>query len=82
MLPRWSVGARRWRGLALDPRQGQLQPAREPGVFLGYRVSRAGVSASKRLRRRLKGRIQNACCRDGSALARCLDAYRGILIFP
>jgi len=72
----------RERGLTLNPRHGQLQPAREPGVFLGYRVSRSGVSASRKLRRRLKERVRTATRQGDGALLRCLESYRGILLFP
>jgi len=72
----------RERGLSLNPKRLQVVPNREPAVFLGYRVSRSGISASRKLRRRL-GRRLNAAARKGDeALVRTIRSYRGLLLFP
>jgi hypothetical protein len=70
------------RDLALNPKQGQIRPAREPASFLGYRLSRAGVNPSRKLRRRLKTRVRAAARQGDEALQRCLQSYRGLLLFP
>ncbi len=72
----------RQRGLALNPKHGQIRPSHEPAIFLGYRISRAGVAPSRKLRRRFKMRVQAAACDGDAALERCLTAYRGLLVFP
>jgi hypothetical protein len=72
----------RERGLALNPKHGQIRPDREPGVFLGYRIARAGVAPSRKLRRRFKQRVRAAAREGDAALERCLISYRGLLVFP
>ncbi len=70
------------RGLALNPKHGQLRPAHEPATFLGYRISRAGIAPSRKLRRRFRRRIEQAAGEGEEALERCLQSYRGLLLFP
>jgi len=69
------------RGLTLNPRHDRIEAAAQPAVFLGYRVSRAGLGPSRRLRRRLRSRIQTAAHRGPEALRRTLMSYRGLLGF-
>jgi RNA-directed DNA polymerase len=77
---------RQWLGderrLALNPKHGQVRPAREPGTFLGYRIGGPGVTPSRKLRRRLKTRVRAAARRGDADLERCLVSYRGLLLFP
>ncbi len=63
------------RGLALNPKHGQLRPARAPATFLGYRISRAGIAPSRKLRRRFRRRIEQAAAEGEEALERCLQSY-------
>jgi RNA-directed DNA polymerase len=73
---------RRERRLALNPKYLQITPCREPTVFLGCRVGRAGISPSRKLRRRLRARLQIAARKGDEALVRTIRAYRGLLLFP
>jgi len=70
------------RALHLNPRHLAVRPTHTPAVFLGYRVSRAGISPSRKLRRRLHRRLQAATSRGDEALVRTIRAYRGLLLFP
>ncbi len=54
---------------------------REACVFLGYRVSRAGVSASRKLRRPFDERLARAAERGEEAVQRTVAAYRGLSAF-
>jgi RNA-directed DNA polymerase len=70
------------RGLALNPRHQEILPSRAPGVFLGYRLSPAGISPSRKLRRRMRRRLLLAAERGDQALVRSIRSYRGLLCFP
>ncbi|MGE3541781.1 MAG: reverse transcriptase domain-containing protein [Candidatus Tectimicrobiota bacterium] len=70
------------RALHLNPRHLVVLPTHTPAVFLGYRISRAGITASRKLRRRLRQRLQAAAARGDAALLRTVRAYRGLLLFP
>lgn len=65
--------------LALNPGFGQLAATREPAVFLGHRISRSGIAASRRMRRRLKARVRSAALQGPDALKRSLISYRGLM---
>jgi hypothetical protein len=69
------------RALGLNPRHHRIESGPEPAVFLGYRVSRAGLGPSRRMRRRMRGRIRAAAKRGPEALRRTLVSYRGLLQF-
>ena len=47
-----------------------------------YRISCAGITPSRKLRRRFRRRIQKAAEAGPDALERCLQSYRGLLLFP
>lgn len=70
------------RGLALKAKGDQIRPAHEPATFLGFRISRAGVAPSRKLRRRFAARVRAAADEGEAALTRCLVSYRGLLLFP
>ncbi len=70
------------RGLELNPKHQAVLPSRAPGVFLGYRLSPAGISPSRKLRRRMKRRLILAAERDDEALVRSIRSYWGLLCFP
>jgi len=67
------------RRLALNP--GHVVETGAPCTFLGYRVSRAGLSPGKKLRRRLPERVRRAAGRGTLALARTLQSYRALVAF-
>ena len=69
------------RGLELDPKRRHVVPCSEACVFLGYRVSRAGITPSRKLRRRFDQRVRAAAERGPDALTRTIAAYRGLLLF-
>ncbi|MBL9008151.1 MAG: hypothetical protein JNJ46_28085 [Myxococcales bacterium] len=54
---------------------------REPTRFVGYRVSRAGVSPGRKVKRRLKKRLRAAAERGPESLARSIASYRGVFLF-
>jgi len=70
------------RRLALNPKHREVLPNRAPGVFLGYRISRSGITPSRKLRRRMPGRLRRAAAHGEAALTRSIHAYRGLLLFP
>jgi hypothetical protein len=63
--------------LLKDPDAEPLSNQR-PAVFLGFRLSRAGVGPGPKARKRLRRRLRNATGRDSEHLARSLQAYRGM----
>jgi RNA-directed DNA polymerase len=69
------------RGLTLNPRHDRIEPTTAPAVFLGYRISRAGIGPSRRPRRRRRGRIRAAAVQGPESLRRTLVSYRGLLRF-
>ncbi len=69
------------RRLHLNPKHGDVRPNTHPGVFLGYRVSRAGVTPSRKLRRGMPRRLRAAAAKGPDALFRCVQSYRGLLSF-
>ena len=75
----WLAAERR---LALNPKHLEVVPNRAPAVFLGYRISRAGIAPSRKLRRRLRGRLRKAAARGEDAVVRSIRSYRGLLLFP
>jgi hypothetical protein len=69
------------RGLTLNPKRWHVVPTAEATVFLGYRVSRAGITPSRKLRRRLPERLRRAAARGQEPLVRTLRSYAGLLLF-
>jgi hypothetical protein len=72
----------RERGLSLNPKHLSIEPTTTPAVLLGYRISRAGISPSRKLRRRLRQRMRIAADKGEEALLRTVQSYRGLLLFP
>ena len=70
------------RGLRLNPKRLTVCPNAVPGVFLGDRVSRAGIAPSRKLRRRMKARLRHAAAAGEESLIRSIRSYRGLLCFP
>jgi len=69
------------RRLQLHPKRWDVMPNTHASVFLGYRVSRAGVSPSRKLRRAMKRRLRTAANKGHEALVRSVTSYRGLLLF-
>jgi retron-type reverse transcriptase len=70
------------RELRLNPKHLIVEPTCAPAVFLGYRVSRAGISPSRKLHRRFRQRLQVAAAKGEEALCRTIRSYQGLLLFP
>ncbi len=68
------------RGLRLKRRRDAVQPTSQPGTFLGFRVSRAGVAPGPKAKRRLKERLLDVDATGADHLARSLRAYRGLYV--
>lgn len=66
------------RGLTLNPKHGAVQSTRRGCVFLGYRVTRAGLRPGPKMRRRMPRRLAEAAKHGPDALARTVAAYRGL----
>jgi len=67
--------------LQLNPKRWDVLPNTAAGVFLGYRVSRAGISPSRKLRRSLAQRLRLAARQGYELLVRSIRSYRGLLLF-
>ena len=65
------------RRLSLNPAYGEALPTAAPTLFLGFRVSRAGIGPSRRMRRALLRRSRVAMTTGPEALTRTLSACRG-----
>lgn len=70
----------RERWLELHPLEAPHEAA-EPSTFLGYRVSRGGLTPGKKMRVRLARRVRAAAMRGPEALRRTIEAYSGIVRF-
>ena len=68
------------RKLSLKTRRDGVLPTGQPGTFLGFRVSRAGVSPGPKAKRRLKRRLRAAESLGLDRLERSLQAYRGMML--
>ena len=69
------------RQLQLNPKHLTVEPTRTPAVFLGYRISRAGLAPSRKLRRRVRQRLRAAAAGE-ETLVRSIRSYQGLLLFP
>lgn len=69
------------RGLRLNEKRWHVSPTSAPSVFLGYRVSPAGLAASRKLRRRMAKRLREAAEKGPAAVGRSVASYRGLLLF-
>lgn len=87
--PKWLTNCRHaiadWlshhRRLLLNSRHLQVAANRQPAVFLGYRIARSGLGPSRKLRRRMRGRLRLAAEKGDQALCRCLQSYKGLLLY-
>ena len=69
------------RRLMLNAKHLGSHPTSQPGAFLGYRISRGGITPRRKLRRRMKQRIRLAAAQGPDAVMRCVRSYRGLLLF-
>ncbi len=67
------------RRLALNPKTGDVLPCRQPSTYLGFRVSRAGLSPSSKMKKRMRRKVRAAAARGPDALVKTLTSYRGLL---
>ena len=67
------------RRLELNPHRQAVRPTSQPSTYLGFRVSRSGLSPGPKAKRRLKQRLKNADAIGVDKLVRGLRAYRGVL---
>lgn len=84
-LAEWRGNVEHWlrheRGLALNPKHGRVVPTSAPGVFLGYRISPAGLAPGPKLRHKLRRRLREAARRGALAFERCAASYRAAVGF-
>lgn len=73
---------REQRALRLNPKRLAVEPTRTPATFVGYRISQAGISPGRKLRRNLRRRVRLAAEKGEEALIRSIRSYRGLLVFP
>ncbi|AUB80385.1 hypothetical protein [Candidatus Thiodictyon syntrophicum] len=66
------------RGLRLKDPGAEPLDNRLPAVFLGFRISRAGMGPGPKAVRRLRRRLRQADGLDPAHLARSLLAFRGM----
>ncbi len=74
----WLAAERR---LTLNPKRWDVIPTTHPSIFLGYRVSRAGITPSRKLRRSMRRRLRRAAEQGYEPLVRSLRSYKGLLLF-
>ncbi len=70
------------RRLQLNLKRLAVEPTQTPAVFVGYRISQAGITPSRKLRRHLRHRVRLAAAKGEDALIRTVRSYRGLLVFP
>jgi RNA-directed DNA polymerase len=73
---------REQRALRLNPKRLAVEPTHTGAVFVGYRISQAGIAPSRKLRRNLRQRVRLAAARGEESLIRTLRSYQGLLVFP
>jgi hypothetical protein len=78
MIAAWLAEERQ---LRLHPKRWDVLPNTHPSIFLGYRISRAGVTPSRKLRRAMPRRLRTAASKGHEALVRSIQSYRGLLLF-
>jgi len=69
------------RRLRLNPRRWDVHPTSEPSVYLGFRVTRAGIAMGPKARRRLRARLALRAAAGPEALEATLLATRGMALF-
>jgi hypothetical protein len=68
------------RGLSINPKRGAVHATSEPAIFLGCRVSQAGISPGPKVRRRMRRRLRLAARKGLDHLERSIRSYRGIYL--
>ncbi|MEM7674834.1 MAG: RNA-directed DNA polymerase [Myxococcota bacterium] len=74
----WLAAERR---LTLNRKRWEVSSTADSWVWLGYRISRGGLDASAKLRRRMATQLRQRARKGPDALARSLASYRGLLLF-
>lgn len=69
------------RKLALNPKRWHVSTTRQPCTYLGQRVSRAGLSPGRKLKRRMRKKVRAAAERGEDALVRSVWSYVGLATF-
>jgi hypothetical protein len=63
------------RRLRLNPKSGSIVPCAQPSTALGFRVSRAGLSPSAKMKRGMRRKVRAAAAQGDRVLAR--DDFTG-----
>ena len=69
------------RGLTLNPKRLAVRPTSVPCTWLGYRTSRAGLTPGRKMRRRMRRKLNAAAEQGDDALARTLAATAAVVSF-
>lgn len=69
------------RRLHVNPKRLHIRPTEEPSTFVGYQVTRGGLEAGKKMRRRLVLNVRKAAALGPVALARTVGSYRALYGF-
>ena len=69
----------RERRLTLNRKRWHVVPAAQPSTYLGYRVSRAGVTPGRTMRRRMRSKLRQAAERGPDALQKSLRSYVALI---
>lgn len=69
------------RRLELNPKHQHVHHTREGCTFLGYRVTRAGMTPGKKMLRRCRLNLRKAAQSGPNALARTVGSYRALFDF-
>ena len=77
-IEHWLIGQRH---LQLGRKRWHVHRCSEPSVFLGYRVSRAGLSPSRAFLRRMKARLKRKRNNSAASVERSVASYRGWVDF-
>ena len=71
----------RERRLQLNPKHWRVCSTAEPSIYLGYRVSRSGVSVGPTARKRLRRKLPAKAAAGRQALTATLLSARGMALF-
>jgi RNA-directed DNA polymerase len=69
----------RERRLQLKQRRAAVQPTAQPATYLGFRISRAGLSMGPKAKRRLRRALAGVDA-PADGLVRTLQSYRGLFL--
>ena len=69
------------RDLELNRKRWHVVPAAQPSTYMGYRVSRAGLGPSRKMRQRMRKKVALAGGKGPEALRATLESYRALALF-